>query len=93
MDRGLNAAGWFVVGGVAGAVAALLLAPTSGKKTRQLVARRLRKGIDQATAVSDTLVATAGEVTDRATSLLDRAESLVADAANVTSDVIGKLGR
>jgi len=93
MDRGLNAAGWFLLGGVAGAVTALLVAPTTGKQARRLGARRIQQGIDQATAVSDALVANAGEVKEQATSLLDRAESLVADAAKATSDAFGKLTR
>jgi gas vesicle protein len=93
MNRDLNAAGWFLLGGMAGAVTALLVAPTTGKKARRLVGRKIQEGIDQATTVSDALVANAGEVKDRATSLLDRAEGLVANAANATSDVLGKLGR
>lgn len=88
-----DAAGWFLLGAMAGAVTALFVAPTTGKKARRLVARKIQEGIDQAAAVSDALVANAAEVKDRATNLLDRAESLVTDAANATSDVIGKLGR
>lgn len=38
-----NVAGWMVVGAALGAAAALLLAPASGRRTRQTLGRRWRK--------------------------------------------------
>lgn len=93
MNRDLDSFGWFLLGGVAGAVTALLLAPAEGKKTRRQLARRVRQGIDHATAASDELVASAGEIKDQVANLVERAEAFVDDAAHAASDAAAKLSR
>jgi gas vesicle protein len=93
MNRDLDSFGWFLLGGVAGAVTALLLAPAEGKKTRRQLARRVRQGLDHATAASDELVASAGEIKDQVANLVERAEAFVDDAAHAASDAAAKLSR
>jgi len=53
-----------VLGGVAGAVTALLFAPQSGEETRQQLQQRARDLSDQATATVDDVVAQARTKTD-----------------------------
>ena len=53
----------FVVGGVAGAVAALLLAPQSGEETRTLIKDKSIELRDKAVQQADVLAKKAGEVT------------------------------
>ena len=52
----------FVVGGVAGAVAALLLAPQSGEETRNLIRDKSIELRDKATEQADVIAAQAGRV-------------------------------
>jgi gas vesicle protein len=52
----------FVVGGVAGAVAALLLAPQSGEETRSLIKDKSIELRDQAAQQADLIAKRAGEV-------------------------------
>ena len=54
----------FVVGGVAGAVAALLLAPQSGEETRTLIKDKSIELRDQAAKQAETISAKAGEVAE-----------------------------
>jgi gas vesicle protein len=58
----------FVVGGVAGAVAALLLAPQSGEETRALIK-------DKSIELRDKAVEQAGVVSTKATEFADQAKS------------------
>jgi len=53
----------FVVGGVAGAVAALLLAPQSGEETRTLIKDKSIELRDKAAQQADVIAKKAGEMT------------------------------
>jgi gas vesicle protein len=67
-DRGSDAAGylgWFFLGTLAGAAAALLLAPKTGRETREFLAERGSELLKKAQE-------TAGETQGRAGDLLDR---------------------
>jgi len=72
----------FVVGGVAGAVAALLLAPQSGEETRALIKDKSIELRDKATEQADVIYTKAGQVaTDakaRGKELVDSAKKAVA---------------
>jgi gas vesicle protein len=72
----------FVVGGVAGAVAALLLAPQSGEETRTLIKDKSIELRDMAAEQADELATRAGAVaTDaraRGKDLVDSAKKAVA---------------
>ena len=52
----------FIVGGVAGAVAALLLAPQSGEETRSLIKDKSIELRDMAAEQADVIAVRAGEV-------------------------------
>jgi gas vesicle protein len=58
----------FVVGGVAGAVAALLLAPQSGEETRTLIRYKSIELRDKASKQAEEIAARAGEVANEAKS-------------------------
>ncbi len=67
-DRGSDAAGylgWFFLGAVAGAAAALLLTPKTGRETREFLAERGNELLKKAQE-------TAGETQGRAGDLLDK---------------------
>jgi gas vesicle protein len=57
----------FVAGGIAGATAALLLAPRSGRDTRQAIARKASDTADSAREVKDRVVQKGGEIWGEAT--------------------------
>lgn len=75
-DNLANNIGWFVAGAVVGMTAALLLAPQSGKKTRQIISDKTQQGKE---AVADT----GKEVYDRSKELIDKGRQLVEDAADL----------
>jgi gas vesicle protein len=55
-DRGIDAAGylgWFFLGALAGAAAALLLAPKSGRETRELLAEQSGELVRKAQQAAD----------------------------------------
>jgi len=56
----------FVVGGVAGAVAALLLAPQSGEETRAIIKDKSIELRDKATEQADLVASKANEFADQA---------------------------
>jgi gas vesicle protein len=58
----------FVVGGVAGAVAALLLAPQSGEETRTLIRDKSIELRDKAAQQAEVITAKAGQVATEAKS-------------------------
>ena len=93
MDRDLNATGWFLLGGAVGAVAALLMAPVSGKQARRILSRRVQEGLDEATAAGEELSARAERAKEKAAGLVDEAETFVGDAASAASEAFGKLSR
>lgn len=90
MDR-TSAAGWLVLGSVAGAAAALLLAPASGKAMRQKLARGMRDGVDKVRELSDRLVAEANEVGSDVRRRVDDGESYFSAAATeFSNDALGR---
>lgn len=86
------AAGWFLVGGLAGACAALLLAPASGKKTRERLARGLRDTQESVTDFTDDLADKTRDIAEKAGRISDRAVRLAGDASAAARGVIGSLG-
>jgi gas vesicle protein len=93
MDRRASAAGWFLLGGLAGAAAALLMAPATGKKTRQQLAKGFRKSVDAASDLGDDLSTRAGEAASQVSRIADRAVGYATDVVNTTADALGSLGR
>lgn len=71
-----NNIGWFVAGAVVGMTAAILLAPQSGKKTRQLIADKTQQGKEAVTE-------TGKDVYDRSKEMIDKGRQLVEDAADL----------
>ena len=63
----------FLAGGVAGAAVALLLAPQSGKVTREVMGRKMNEGADSARALKDRMIDKMNEATASARDLKDRA--------------------
>jgi gas vesicle protein len=56
----------FLAGGIAGAGIALLLAPQSGKGTRDLMARKLSSGADSVRTLKDRVVTRGEQIWDEA---------------------------
>jgi gas vesicle protein len=75
----------FVVGGVAGAVAALLLAPQSGEETRTLIRDKSIELRDAAAQQADVIAKRAGEVTSEAKT---RGKELVDEARTRGKDLV-----
>ncbi len=75
----------FIVGGVSGAIAALLLAPQSGEETRTLIKDRTIELRDQAAITVEETVAkaekAANEAINKAEVLLDQAKKKAAEMA------------
>jgi len=63
----------FLAGGIAGATVALLLAPQSGKVTRQIMGRKLNDATDSARKLKGRMVDKLNDATDSARDLTDRA--------------------
>ena len=63
----------FLAGGVAGATAALLLAPRSGQATREMMGRKLNDTADSALAMKGRVVNTLNHAADSARELKNRA--------------------
>jgi gas vesicle protein len=63
----------FLLGGLAGASIALLLAPQSGRETRRTVSRRMRSGVDAARDLGSRMVSRGREVGDEASRTLSDA--------------------
>ena len=63
----------FLVGGIAGATVALLLAPQSGKATRQIMGRRLNDAADSARELKDRVGEKLSDAADSAREIKDRA--------------------
>jgi gas vesicle protein len=87
-----NAGIWFLLGGVAGACAALLWAPASGKKTRERLARRIRDTKETVTDFTDDLADTSREIVETAGRIGQKATRLAEDASAAARDVAGALG-
>ena len=63
----------FLAGGIAGATAALLLAPRSGKATREIMGRKLDDANDSARDLKGRVVETLSDAAESARELKDRA--------------------
>ena len=70
----------FLAGGLAGASAALLLAPQSGRDTRKAMRRQLQESTDSARGLRDRAVDSARDMKDRA---VDSARNAVDSARNM----------
>jgi len=57
---------WFLAGGVAGVGIGLLLAPQSGRATRQMMARKVDGGVGSVRGLRDRVVARGEEIWDEA---------------------------
>jgi gas vesicle protein len=87
-----NAVGWFLAGGVAGACTALLLAPATGKRTRDRLTRRLRHTRESVTDFADDFVDTTRHIAERAGQIGEKAARLASDASASAREVVGSLG-
>ena len=77
-SRAGDRAAFFMLGAAIGAVAALLMAPASGTRTRR---RLVRKGED----VADYLIDAGKELVDKCEDLYERSEEMVEDATHELS--------
>jgi gas vesicle protein len=69
---------FFLAGGVAGAGVALLLAPQSGRSTREMMGRKLRESADSATELKDRLVRRGQDIRAEASHRVEEATSILA---------------
>jgi gas vesicle protein len=77
-DRTTSTCIAFLAGGFAGASVALLLAPQSGKATRETMRRKLRETDDSARELKDRVVRRGEEIRDEATRRVGAAASALA---------------
>jgi gas vesicle protein len=68
----------FLAGGLAGAAVTLLLAPQSGKATRETMRRTLRETADSARELKDRVVRGGGEIREEAAHRVTAAASALA---------------
>jgi gas vesicle protein len=87
-----RAVGWFLIGGMAGACAALMWAPASGKRTRERLARRIRDTKETVSDLTDDLADTSREIVETAGRIGDRAARLAGDASAAARGVASALG-
>jgi gas vesicle protein len=87
-----SAFGWFFVGGIAGACAALLLAPAAGKRTRERLARRVRDTKETVTDFTNDLADTTRDLAERAGRIGDKAVRMAGDASAAARNVADSLG-
>jgi gas vesicle protein len=74
-DHGSGAAGVilsFLVGALTGAAAAILMAPRSGRETREMLGERWREAADRGRQMTDDAVQKGRQAIDDATSYVDR---------------------
>ena len=85
----------FLAGGAAGAAVALLLAPQSGKVTREIMGRKLNDAADSAHALKgravDTLNAAAQSARDVKDELIRRGEKIRDEAIHSVDDAASAL--
>ena len=74
---------FFLAGGVTGASVALLLAPQSGRATREMTRRTLSDTADSARDFKDRLIRRGQKIRDRARSRVDDAVSALAGDGGV----------
>jgi gas vesicle protein len=78
---------FFLLGGLAGAGAALLLAPDSGVATRNRLAQKVRDGADGARDLRDRVLRQGGRVVDAATEGTQEAARIAGDASSAIGEV------
>ena len=72
---------WFLAGGIAGAGISLLLAPQSGKATRQMMARKLNGTADSVRELKDRVVTRGEEIWDETALRVGEAASALSGAS------------
>ena len=87
-----NGVGWFLAGGIAGACTALLLAPATGKRTRDRITRRLRSTKESVTDMADDLADTTRHIVEKVRHMSDDAVRMAREASTVARDAAGSLG-
>jgi gas vesicle protein len=80
-DNGKMIGGAFLLGGVVGAVIAILYAPKSGRETRRDVSRAVRRISDDAI---DLIEETVGDVNGFATDLKEKASDIVEQGTDLS---------
>jgi gas vesicle protein len=78
---------YFLLGGVAGATAALLLAPDSGSATRSRLAQKVRDGADGARDLRERVLRQGGRVVDAASEGTQEAVRIAGDASSAIGEV------
>ena len=78
----------FLLGGLAGASLALLLAPQSGRETRHAVGRRVRGGVSAAKDIKDRVARRGGDLRDRASRAMSDLADDARDAAESIDDAV-----
>jgi len=68
----------FLAGGITGAAVALLLAPHSGKVTREIMARKMNNATDSARDLKDRAIRRGQELREEATTRVEGAASALA---------------
>jgi gas vesicle protein len=63
--------GWFFLGGVIGAAAALLMAPKTGRETREILAERSNEVAKRVEAIANDVQGRAGEWFDKSRELFE----------------------
>jgi gas vesicle protein len=81
--------GWFVVGSLTGACAALLLAPASGKRTRERLARRIRDTKDTVADFTDDLADTTRDIAEEAVRIKRKAARIAGNATAAAREAVG----
>jgi gas vesicle protein len=85
------AVGWLLVGGALGACAALLLAPATGRRTRERLTRRLRDTKESVMDFTDDLASTTRDMAEKAGRIGDQAAKMAANASTAAREVVGSL--
>lgn len=62
----------FILGGLTGAVLAILFAPRSGKETRELLGEKIREGAERGRQLKDRIVAKGREVMEEASDYAEK---------------------
>lgn len=73
---------YFILGGVIGAITALLLAPRSGEETRKLIAGKAREGADYVASRSREVAEKTSEYIDRGKDVLQQQRDQISAAVD-----------
>ena len=87
-----NAAGWFLAGSFIGACTALLLAPATGKRTRDRLTRRVRQTKESVTDMADDLADTTRHIVEKVGDISDEAMRMAGKATATAREAVGALG-